>query len=160
VTPIHVAHDAPGTHGFIFDFKMSDSNFRFIYVADCGHGSLSQLNQKCRDADLIAIEFNHDEELELESRRPRFLINRVLGPDGHLSNKQAAELLGFVRSENLKNVVQLHLSSDCNTPELAMNTARQTIGDIAIHQTSQNEIGPVIEIASFSHKKTRHSVTC
>jgi phosphoribosyl 1,2-cyclic phosphodiesterase len=146
VKPIPVLHDSPATHGFIFDIKLGGSEFRFVYAADCGHGSLMTLNRELRDADLIALEFNHDEEMERTSSRPRFLINRVLGPEGHLSNKQAAQLLGFVRSKNLKNVVQLHLSRDCNTPELAMSTAKQTVNDLDIHQTCQDCIGPVIEI--------------
>jgi len=110
VQPIPVLHDSPATHGFIFDFKLGGSEFRFVYAADCGHGSLTTLNRALRDADMIALEFNHDEEMERTSGRPWFLVNRVLGPEGHLSNHHAAQLLGLVKSKKLKNVVQLHLS--------------------------------------------------
>jgi phosphoribosyl 1,2-cyclic phosphodiesterase len=146
VKPIPVSHDSPATHGFVFDFKLGSSNFRFVYAADCGHASLPTLNREMLDADLIALEFNHDEELERKSGRPWFLINRVLGPEGHLSNNKAAQLVKAVRSKNLRSVVQLHLSQDCNRPELAMNTARQTLQDLTIQQAGQEVVGPVIEI--------------
>jgi phosphoribosyl 1,2-cyclic phosphodiesterase len=84
--------------------------------------------------------------MERHSGRPFFLINRVLGPEGHLSNVRAARLLTEVRSSRLKNIVQLHLSQDCNRPDLAMRTAGTALPNLSIHQTLQDKIGPVIEI--------------
>jgi len=146
VEPIPLSHDAPATHGFIFDFKLGHSALRFAYVADCGFASLANINAKVHDAHLIALEFNHDEEMERSSGRPRYLINRVLGPQGHLSNVKAANWLKKVQSKNLRQVVQLHLSRDCNLPTLAMNAARMTMGDMTIGQTCQDQIGPIIQI--------------
>jgi phosphoribosyl 1,2-cyclic phosphodiesterase len=147
VQPIPVSHDSPATHGFVFDFKTTNSEFRFVYAADCGYPSIEAISKYIPDADLVALEFNHDEEMERTSGRPWFLINRVLGPEGHLSNRRAADLLGSKRSKNLRSVIQLHLSRDCNRPDLAMTEARTTLGSLPIHQTAQDTIGPVINIA-------------
>jgi phosphoribosyl 1,2-cyclic phosphodiesterase len=146
VKPFPVSHDSPATHGFVFDFKLGSSDFRFAYAADCGHASLPTLKSELNDADLLALEFNHDEEMERQSGRPYFLINRVLGPEGHLSNVRAARLLADIRASRLRNVVQLHLSNDCNRPELAMKTAKTALPKMTIHQTLQDRIGPIIEI--------------
>ena len=46
--------------------------------------------------DALALEFNHDVALQYASGRSPRLIQRVLGDRGHLSNEQAAALLGEV----------------------------------------------------------------
>jgi phosphoribosyl 1,2-cyclic phosphodiesterase len=147
VQPIAVSHDSPATHGFVFDFKTGNSQFRFVYAADCGFPSTDAISKFIPDADLVALEFNHDEEMERRSGRPWFLINRVLGPQGHLSNRSAANLLGKTKSKKLRGVVQLHLSRDCNRPDLAMTEAQNTLGSLPVHQTAQDTIGPIINIA-------------
>jgi len=146
VRPLALSHDSPGTHGFVFDFDLGASGFRFAYVADCGSSSLPHLADRLAGADLLALEFNHDEQMELTSGRPPFLIHRVLGPAGHLSNTNAARLLEQVKSKSLKAVVQLHLSQECNRPQLALEAAASVAGDIPIHQTNQYRVGPVIRI--------------
>ncbi len=145
VQPIPLSHDSPATHGFVFHFKQGASDLRFAYVADCGYSSIPNIASKIRDADILALEFNHDEKMEKESGRHPYLIQRVLGPTGHLSNKMAANLLDNVKSPALKTVVQLHLSQDCNHPELAMTAARKVVPNIPVHQTTQHQIGPVIK---------------
>ncbi len=147
VEPIPLSHDSPATHGFLFDIKQGGGEFRFAYISDCGFASLPPLAPKIKDAQMIALEFNHDEQMEKESGRPYFLIRRVLGPAGHLSNHRAAELLNSVKSQHLNHVVQLHLSQDCNCPDLARHAATRVMGDVPIHQTNQNIVGPVIKIA-------------
>ncbi|MFA5863470.1 MAG: MBL fold metallo-hydrolase [Phycisphaerae bacterium] len=146
VEPIALSHDSPATHGFLFTFKMGTGSFRFAYIADCGFFSLPLLIEKIQDVDLIALEFNHDEQMEKESGRHPQLIHRVIGPTGHLSNYNAAKLLNRVKAKNLKSVVQLHLSEECNLPRLAQEAAGKIIANIPIHQTAQEKIGPIIEI--------------
>ncbi len=83
--------------------------------------------------DLIGLEFNHDVEMQKSSRRPEYLIERNLGDRGHLSNAQAALLLEAVLSRSHegapRHVVLLHLSEQCNQPELALEAARAAIAD-------------------------------
>ena len=45
------------------------------------------------NVDLLALEFNHDVDLEHSSGRSPYLIARILSEEGHLSNLQALELL-------------------------------------------------------------------
>jgi hypothetical protein len=79
--------------------------------------------------DVMGMEFNHDLEMEKRSRRPRHLIERVLGDHGHLSNVQAAEAVScLANAAEVQAVVQLHLSRDCNTAELAHRAGRAVLG--------------------------------
>jgi hypothetical protein len=63
------------------------------------------------------------------------LIRRVLSDEGHLSNRQAAELLLTVRrhcrSAGPRTVVPLHLSRQCNTTDLALAAAVPAAGERA-----------------------------
>src|SRR5213076_1241688 len=81
--------------------------------------------------DVLAVEYNHDERMQRASGRPQILINRVLGDRGHLSNAQAAELTRTVaRScgpDGLRCLIQLHLSRDCNRPDLAAASGRAAL---------------------------------
>jgi hypothetical protein len=85
--------------------------------------------------DVLALEFNHDEAMERASGRPRHLIARVLGRNGHLSNRQAAavsrDILSAGGGATLQSLVQLHLSRHCNRPELAAAEGRNALSGIA-----------------------------
>lgn len=146
VEPIALSHDSPATHGFLFDFRRGSSEFRFAYVADCGSASTVGLVSRLKEADLVALEFNHDEDMERQSGRPAHLIRRVLGPYGHLSNRAAAGLLRIAKSPRLRGVVQLHLSQDCNRPSLALASVQEVLSSTPLHQANQYQVGPVLEI--------------
>jgi hypothetical protein len=104
--------------------------------------------------DLLGVEFNHDVAMQKSSRRPDFLIERNLSDDGHLSNRQGALLLEAVlngsRGRAPRHVVLLHLSEQCNQPELALEAARaalRTAGTQAdVHAARQSPAFPNIWI--------------
>ena len=60
-----------------------------------------------------------------------FLIERNLSDDGHLSNTQGAELVAAVllrsRRQSPRHVVLLHLSEQCNQPDLAVRAAEDAL---------------------------------
>jgi phosphoribosyl 1,2-cyclic phosphodiesterase len=144
--PVVLQHDGRPTFGFRFDVQNGSSPFSLAYAADLGCWD-SKLADFFANVDLLALEFNHDEKLEHGSGRPAPLIRRVLGDEGHLSNLQAAALLRDVvrRSSpgKLQHLVQLHLSRDCNRPDLAIRAAREalygSIHPITIHTACQHQ---------------------
>ena len=163
--PIRVRHDGGATFGFRFDrlAETPDSQRRlpwseesrsqpaangpplsFVYMADVGCWD-NGLVERLRNLDLLALEFNHDEPLLRQSSRPAWLIHRIAGDEGHLSNEQAAGLLRQIVKHSaagrLKQVVQLHLSQECNSPELATASARAVLDELEctanVHCTEQ-----------------------
>src|SRR4029079_18657946 len=52
------------------------------YLADLGRLS-DDIAEAVADVDLLALEFNHDEDLERKSGRHPRLIGRVMGGNGH-----------------------------------------------------------------------------
>lgn len=144
-----VPHDCPRTFGFRVEFHGEHSHTRRIaYLSDLGHWTPS-LTEAVAGVDLLALEFNHDEEMERNSRRHADLIERVLGPFGHLSNRQAAEAIeALARSTSKpKQLVLLHLSRECNLPRLAYNAALQALGEGAsVFVTRQDQRGSILEV--------------
>jgi len=140
--------------GWTFGFRLEseDAFGRFTalaYAADLGSWT-QRLAQALADADILALEFNHDVDMQVVSGRPQSLIRRNLGDRGHLSNAQAAELLGEVLRltppGRLRHLVQLHLSRDCNHPDLALEAARSASAghELDIHTSSQERPLPSI----------------
>lgn len=124
--PIRVRHDGGATFGFRFESPQS----AFAYAADLGCWD-NGLLERLRNVELLALEFNHDPELLRQSRRPPWLVNRILGDEGHLSNAQAAALVSEILKQSdanrLKQLVLLHLSRECNSSELAAASARAVL---------------------------------
>jgi len=127
-----VPHDSPPTFAFRLDGGpgLFHGEWSLGYAADLGVVP-SNIVEAFRDVQVVALEFNHDVDLQRRSGRSASLIARVLGEQGHLSNRQAAEALSAIleRSQpgSVRHVVQLHLSQQCNRPALAQEAARQVL---------------------------------
>jgi phosphoribosyl 1,2-cyclic phosphodiesterase len=149
--PLPLRHDGGPTFGFRFEGSTDSSGgpWALAYAADLGSWT-PELAQALSDVDILALEFNHDVHLERTSGRSPYLIARVLGDDGHLSNDQAGGLLREILARSapgrMRHVVQLHLSRDCNRPALAAETARGVLAEyaagVSLHTTLQHEPSP------------------
>ncbi len=131
--PIRVSHDSVPTYAFRIDGLdelQPAPAWSIGYAADLGCSS-PELITAFAGVDVLALEYNHDELMERASPRPRFLVDRVLGDMGHLSNKQAAELTATIAGRSGEgfpsHLVQLHLSKECNKPELAAVAGREAL---------------------------------
>ncbi|MCK4872571.1 MAG: MBL fold metallo-hydrolase [Phycisphaerales bacterium] len=109
VSPFVVSHDRLGAVAFRFQAK--DGTLGFI--TDCGNVSDAMIDH-FRSIDILAIESNYDAQMEAQSGRPAFLIQRITGGSGHLSNEQARDAVR--RIAPTREVVLLHLSRQCNHP--------------------------------------------
>ncbi len=126
--PVKVPHDSPPTFGFRIETETENGRTtRVGYFADLGECDESILSAM-HGVDLLALEFNHDESMQLKSGRHPSLIERVMGSDGHLSNRQAADVFRRVLESGHpapKALVQIHLSRECNSAELAYQAAQE-----------------------------------
>ena len=149
--PIRLRHDAGATYGFRIEVS-SVRRGRPVcigYLADTGCWSESMADCLI-DVDVLGVEFNHDVAMQKSSGRSRVLIARNLGDHGHLSNSQGAELVEAVLARSrrgaLRHLVLLHLSEQCNQPDLALDVARSAVGDagrrVAVHAARQSPAHP------------------
>lgn len=86
---------------------------------DLGH-LFPGLSLALDDLDFVFMESNYDPDLLASNRRyPYPLKERIRGSHGHISNREAAELVGGLAHDRLRKVVLSHLSEENNRPELA-----------------------------------------
>jgi phosphoribosyl 1,2-cyclic phosphodiesterase len=162
--PLPVPHDAGATFGFRLEgpTDLFGEPVALAYAADLGCWDQT-LAKSLSDVDLLALEFNHDVDLEHGSGRQPRVIARVLGDEGHLSNDQAAalvrEVLRLSPPGRLRHLVQLHLSRDCNRPVLAQAAAREALTGLSVPVTvvtaSQDTPGPTIDVGNGQGRKRR-----
>ncbi|MEW6602626.1 MAG: MBL fold metallo-hydrolase [Nitrospirota bacterium] len=107
-------------------FTVSSGNKRLGIMTDLGH-AFRELCSVIPTLDGIFIESNYDPEMLANGPYPWFLKQRIAGPEGHLSNREAAELL--LTGTRLKWACLAHLSNNNNDPEAALRTHREIIGD-------------------------------
>ncbi|MBM3997354.1 MAG: MBL fold metallo-hydrolase [Planctomycetes bacterium] len=156
--PIELSHDGAMTCGFRFE----GNGWAIGYAADLGCWT-SKLARQLADVDVLALEFNHDVPMQLSSGRHPLLIRRVLGDQGHLSNEQAAGLLAEVLRASvigrMKHLVQLHLSRECNDPQLAKSAAQAVLDRLGvalpIYTAVQGRIGPSLTIGKTTETRRR-----
>lgn len=153
--PLPVRHDGGATFGFRLEAApdLFGRAASLAYAADLGCWD-DALADAMSDVDLLAVEFNHDVELEYASGRMPRLIARVLGDDGHLSNAQAADLVRAVLARSPagrpRHLVQLHLSRDCNRPSLARAAALAALADrtdVTVHTAEQDAPGATLHLS-------------
>ncbi|HEY0174927.1 MAG TPA: hypothetical protein VGC08_01030, partial [Pedobacter sp.] len=83
-------------------------------------------------------------------RYPYYLKRRISGGMGHLSNKQALELLISHRPENLSHLLLSHLSRDNNDPQLVENLFNEHAQNTMIIVASRDMETPVFTIGGAS----------
>ena len=114
VRPLLMSHDSLGAAAFRIDFAHSGRSLG--YATDLGRAT-QRLTDHLQGVDVLAIESNYCPNMQAYSGRPEFLRRRITNGSGHLSNEQAAQAVRDIQPR--EHVVLLHLSLDCNRPELA-----------------------------------------
>ncbi len=124
VLAFRTSHDARGPVGYRVEAKGA----RLAYATDTGHAT-PELLEAAAGCDLLALEANHCPDLLRHGPYPRRLKERVASDRGHLSNQQAAEVLGAAVSARLRAVLALHISKINNHPDLAMGALAAGLAD-------------------------------
>jgi len=112
------SHDAVSPCGYL----LSAGGCRVCIVTDSGEVTPAML-EVMQHADLLILESNHDRQRLLRGPYPYQLKQRILSPNGHLSNDQAAEaVIRTWRPDSVRWLWLAHLSRTNNTPKLALNS--------------------------------------
>lgn len=117
VTPLSTSHDANNPVGY----KIDCDDETLMYMTDTGmipERSLEYMG----NADYYIIESNHDTKMLRKSNRPIDLKLRILSDHGHLSNIDSAIYMNELIGNKTKEITLAHLSEECNTPQLAIET--------------------------------------
>ncbi len=142
VETIPTPHDGVDGAAFVVD----DGRRRLGILTDLGH-VFSELESVIESLDAVLLESNYDAEMLRQGPYPFHLKKRILGPGGHISNVEAAEVLKSKAPPRMQWACLAHLSKDNNTPALALDTHRKIVGPhLPIHLATRYEASAVLEV--------------
>lgn len=122
IHPFSIQHDTLDPVAF----TIKTGGLKLGFCTDLGFVTSLVTNQ-LKNCDYLYVEANHQVSMVHASSRPMIYKQRVLGRTGHLSNEACGNLLKDVAHPNLKHVHLAHLSSECNTPEVALNVVKEIL---------------------------------
>ena len=122
VTPFGVPHDSTDNVGYFVECE----GVTFCLITDVGHIT-EEMHDFIGRSNYLVIEANHSEEMLQQGHYPQYLKDRILGPNGHLSNVACGQALADYASPALRHVWLCHLSEENNHPELARKTVEQIL---------------------------------
>ena len=117
IDTFRVPHDTSDPVGYM----LKTGSIRVGVVTDLGKVT-TLVRENIRGAYALLFESNHDVDLLKHSNRPWSNKQRTLSNAGHLSNEQAATTLDEIVMDGLKETVLGHISRECNTPDIALET--------------------------------------
>lgn len=132
IFPFLIPHDAIQPCGF----NICQGSKKFSIATDLGHID-STIFSHLKDSSFVMLESNYDPEILKYSSYPYLLKQRIAGPNGHLSNNIAGQVVSKLFDFGLKNVMLAHLSKENNFPELAYQTVRE---ELCSHNISEQDL--------------------
>lgn len=142
VTAFPLPHDAAEPVGFV----VTADGVRVAVACDLGEVTDAVI-ERARGADLLLIEANYDLRLMAVSAYPWFLKNRIISPQGHLSNDGAARAVVAAAIGGPRTVHLVHLSETNNLAPLARDTVRaaldaEGLNEVRVEAIRPNAAGP------------------
>jgi len=146
IRAIKSSHDSVDSRNFIIE----EGNKSVVYITDTGYVNNKYFNY-LKDKNVYLFESNHDIEMLNNGPYPKWLKKRVLGDEGHLSNKAASFYLAKLVGSNTKKILLMHLSEVNNSEEKSMETIQNTFREYEVKFSDiicakQDEISEVINI--------------
>ena len=154
---LFIAGVVPGLRISDFALQIPDVSFPFNVSAGPSRYQRKKLLfgflELTVDADLVALEANHDKDVLQFCRYPYHIKRRILSDHGHLSNDAAGECICRLVGDNTKKrqILLSHLSHENNTPEIAKVTITNIMetagiyagGDVLIDVITREEISSI-----------------
>ncbi len=134
VQPVAVPHDTLEP----VCYSIGAGPLRVAVITDLGR-STRLVQRQLSTVDIAVLEFNHDVEMLMDGTYPWRLKQRIRGSHGHLSNRQAAQLVATGATARLKHLLLAHLSEENNTPERAHECA-----SAALHQAGLSRVNVTV----------------
>lgn len=150
VEAFDVPHDAAQPVGF----SISSNGFSGVIATDLGELNPT-IENHLEGCQWMVLESNHDEELLKIGPYPWELKRRVLGRNGHLSNRALGDFLRHRFDGSATHLFLAHLSRQNNEPQLAFSAASQAVHDrhplfkrkgLNVHLTHQSKPSIVIDL--------------
>ena len=146
ITPFQTPHDSVDSQGFIIGDRVLG------IATDLGHVSaeVALYLTGCKN---VILESNHDVQMLYDGPYPPYLKERVASDNGHLNNVDCAAFAGKLLSAGCENFTLFHLSSENNTPALALEETASVLcgkmgakpdADFHLRAASRHEVTKIL----------------
>lgn len=141
VHTIATPHDAADGVGFVIEH----AGKRLGILTDLGH-PFEGLKELLASLDAVYLESSYDPEMLQAGPYPFHVKQRIVGPHGHLSNYESADLLSHA-GRRLEWAALSHLSAVNNAPPVAMETHQKIVGkSLPLYIASRDHVGDILHI--------------
>jgi len=120
ITPFQTPHDSVDSQGFI----IGDRELGIATDLGSVTPEVALYLTGCKN---VILESNHDLEMLYNGPYPPYLKERVASGNGHLNNAECAAFAGKLLSAGCENFTLFHLSSENNTPQLALSETESVL---------------------------------
>ena len=120
----HDSYDAVG-------YVLSDGSTKFGLATDVGHVT-PNMRERLSGCDVVLLEANYDYEMLVKGPYPYPLKQRILGPDGHLDNRDAGKFAVELVRSGVRHLFLGHLSENNHTQELEYYAVRDALLDAGV----------------------------
>lgn len=114
-----IPHDSAQNVGYV----ISSADDTLGIATDMGHLT-AVIGERLADCSRVIVESNHDIKMVENGPYPAFLKQRILSPNGHLSNDKCAQLCAYLCDHGVCEITLAHLSRENNLPRLAFDTVK------------------------------------
>lgn len=115
ITLFNTPHDTIQSCGY----KIHTSDDKYCAVCtDLGHIT-PEIDEALTGCKLVLLESNYDDNMLRTGAYPLYLKERILSPNGHLSNDDCAVQVGRLIERGTTHFLLGHLSQDNNRPQIA-----------------------------------------
>ena len=151
IRSFEVPHDSTQNVGYAVDTPSG----RFTLVTDIGKVT-ETIIEEIKQANYLVFESNYDREMLLSGSYPYYLKERIISGEGHISNHEASHVLVQHLHKEVRFLALCHLSGENNSPELALETLRQTFREhhdweaegLTIKVLKRGECSPIYYLGS------------
>jgi len=148
VHPFRSPHDAIDSCNFIIHPKDDDKKMLLV-ATDIGYVQ-NLLKNKISKATTLILESNHDVNMLKNGPYDWHLKQRILSKKGHLSNKQAQDVIEETITDKHKRLILAHLSEINNLPEIAFNEMKYVLdklkSNVELTVSEQNTCTELFEV--------------
>jgi phosphoribosyl 1,2-cyclic phosphodiesterase len=136
-------HDAVDAHSF----TVNGNGVTIGIFTDLGR-VCDNLISHFKECHAAFLEANYDEVMLDQGRYPHFLKQRIRGGQGHLSNREALDLMLAHKPTAMSHILLAHLSKDNNNPELALDLFRRHSGTTFVAVASRFRESEMYHVAA------------
>lgn len=127
VTAFSIPHDAADPVGYRFNLGEEQA----AVATDIGEMN-KYIEGYLFGSDRVLIESNHDVQMLEFGSYPYELKRRILSPQGHLSNDNAAKTVLKLVEKGTRKIMLGHLSKENNTPDIAYRTVENILAEAGV----------------------------